>query len=78
MKFEIDEKTKKETLRCKRAFACLTGIGQDICRVEELIDRGVLGIKPQQKRPCHYNILIDGLFFCSCPIRDEIYRKYNL
>jgi len=77
MKFEIDKKTKRETARCKRAFACLGGIGRDICRVEELIEGGVLGIKPQHKKSCDYNILIDGLFFCSCPTRNEIYRKYN-
>lgn len=78
MKFEIDEKIKKETRLCNINFACLAGSAEVLCKVEEFKNGCVLCLKPQCKMPCHYNILIDGLFFCSCPTRNEIYRKYSL
>lgn len=75
---QISEETKKRTNECPYNLECLDSDNWDTCSIDALL-QGILIIKNKcNKNNCSYFILIgDVNYFCKCPIRCDIYKRYR-
>lgn len=78
MRYEVSDFSRLTTLRCEKCFACLEGIPTDLCVVEECCDGVAYFIRCRNAEHCTYQIPYQGKRICTCPIRKEIYNKYNV
>ena len=78
---EIDQKIiDKAHGHCPKWEVCLTGTLRYSCKVIEC-DSEQLLVEPTEKstvKHCPRNVHIESIYVCLCPIRKEIYKKYNM
>ena len=78
MAYQISEDIKKRTSQCSNNFGCLTNGKGNICTIHEEIS-GALIIKHLcNKQFCKYFLYYGPRNICMCPMRLEIYRRYNV
>jgi hypothetical protein len=77
MKLQISEQILNDTTRCRKNFICLTEI-KSLCKIKYCLSGKSFIIKPEKHKPCSYMVFIENVVLCSCPIRKEIYKKYNV
>lgn len=77
MKMEIDEKTVSETNRCPSNLDCLNNSKHVFCKVEYCCDNEVHFIKCVNNQDCNYKSSFGYSTLCNCPIRKEIFKKYE-
>lgn len=74
----IDEEVKNCTTKCEKDFACINNNSHELCPVDHFYNDKVLFIKCLSKGYCSYRTSFGyASFICSCPMRKEIYKKYN-
>jgi len=93
MKFEIADEIQKCSIYCTKEFDCLGNDTQrhcPLCPVAKCIDGRTHYIKCLGNNDCHYRTPIhlnstfsEGgfrrLYYkCTCPVRMEIYNKYQV
>ena len=66
----------KET-HCTNNFSYLTDKRECLCEVDSAVGR-VLFIKSQFSIACKYCLSYGGSYICTCPTRNEIYKKYRV
>lgn len=77
MGYQISEDAKKRTTKCCFNYECLNNVKWDTCNIEKEISGG-LSIKYMCKEKyCNYLLYFGAVHICMCPIRVEIYRRYN-
>ena len=76
-KIEIDEETIKNTTECEENFSCLKSDDHKLCEIEFTVSNRVHFIKCNSELPCKYQHPFGDVFFCSCPVRKEIFNKYK-
>jgi len=77
MKYIVSTETKKATTKCTSGFSCLIGDKNCRCRVEKCINRDLHFVKSLITVSCHYQLHFGKGHICTCPIRKEIYNKYQ-
>ena len=77
MDIHISEEVRRTATNCKKKFSCLEEERKDLCKVENCIDGKVHFIKCLNDEYCPYKQSFGDSFFCSCPVRKEIFNKYN-
>lgn len=78
MQLKVSEDVLKDTSNCKQGFSCLAGKGDCLCEVEDSSNGMVLFIKPACKSGfCYYRLSFGCSFICNCPVRKEIFNRYN-
>ena len=77
MKMKIPDAVIKNTKKCKKLFGCIENDTHVLCKVEHCVDNKVHFIKCLHNDICDYKISFGKSYFCSCPVRKEIYKKYN-
>ena len=78
MVYEVDEETIRLTTDCRLDFQCLTGDLSCMCTVEELLT-DVLFVRPEEPAlHCPYLQRFGEGFFCSCPTRRALYKRYGV
>lgn len=86
MKFEISIDTIKRTTKCHANFSCLNDAENPksndrlaICPVEDYIAHDMVFVDFQDNSFCNYNMLYGTKNrICHCPVRNEIYKRYNM
>ena len=78
MDIVVSDGVPEETMNCEKGFCCLTGKGEDLCKVKACIDNQVLFVECPNERHCSYLHSFGDDHFCACPARKEIYSKYNI
>ena len=79
MKITVDKKIIQKTTKCEKNFSCLKDNGKPICEVEFLLSDEVLILKCKESSKCSYQKPFDlSTVICTCPTRNEIYKKYSL
>ena len=85
MKFQISEEIKNKTTECPSDFQCLKDNEKPMCTVDTpmckgdyVFEKSGLFIKPNTKNGCPYRMPYRTSSLCLCPVRLEIYKKYNL
>ncbi len=78
MNLFIRQDIKHETTNCQKGFSCLSGERKDLCKVLSCYDYDVYFILFENTESCPYQQKISERVYCDCPIRKEIYNKYNI
>ncbi|MDP2845570.1 MAG: hypothetical protein Q8N79_05800 [Candidatus Methanoperedens sp.] len=78
MNLKIREEILKSATKCKKDFSCLSGERKDLCKVELCIGDKLHFIKCMNSNPCSYRTTFGYSFVCTCPVRKELYIRYNL
>ncbi len=76
--YDISEEAQKSTMRCEKGYSCLNRGAQDLCKVERYVGKGVVVIKCKNDKYCPYRMSFGGVFLCHCPIRMELFNRYNI
>jgi hypothetical protein len=77
-KIKISEDTLKKAGKCKKNYSCLSGKRDDICKVELNVEDKIHFVKCMSIEPCTYRISFGYSYVCLCPIRKELYNRYNI
>ena len=78
MKFEIEKDILDSTDKCKIGFSCLNGTQECFCLADSLISDKLLFIKSEKINVCDYMTSFGYSYFCNCPTRKEIFRRYKV
>lgn len=81
MDIKIDQEIIDQTTACNNNFACLKGDSDCLGKVASCSDNSGLFVKADancNKVSCIYCLPFENTFFCSCPTRKEIYKRYKI
>ena len=74
---KIPEEILQKTTNCEFDFNCLFGDKQCLCEIKASIVNDLLELKPKFDIHCKYRMPFGDTFFCTCPTRNEIYKRYK-
>ena len=74
---EIDKELLEKTTDCNKDFACLNNDKHICCKVEHCVNNKVHFVKCLDNY-CSYRMSYGYSDICNCPIRKEIFNKYNI
>ena len=75
----VDEGILKSASKCPRQQACQRPDSLPLGRPKALISDRLLEldtVSPCDNYDCPYNVTFGAGFFCTCPARIEIFRRY--
>lgn len=64
--------------QCKNNGICQSEGGQPYCRISETIGEKVYFTETRHPMGCPYQHSFGSAFMCTCPVRQEIYRKHKI
>ncbi len=73
----VDAETLKKTTQCNKNFSCLYEKNK-ICQVELNVDDKIHFVKCRSKESCNYRRSFGYSFVCLCPVRKELFNRYNI
>lgn len=77
--FQISEETRKLTAKCPFNIECMVNRNWDTCSIARKLQNISLFIaKKCNKSNCPYSLSFGKTYLCQCPIRREIYQRYNI
>ena len=74
----IDEGVLKKTVKCRSAFSCLSGDKNRSCDVIDSISSDMVRIALQSDKVCSYRLSYGYSYYCLCPTRCAIYKRYKM
>jgi len=63
--------------QCQFNHECLNCNGHEFCNVTHVIDNELIFVEKTDKI-CNYMLNFGNEIICKCPVRKEIYFKYNV
>ena len=78
MELYINEDIKCSASACSYNHKCLGWEKEKFCQVTSTINDNMIYINCQYDKDCNYKHNINDRILCTCPVRLEIYRKYNI
>jgi hypothetical protein len=77
MDLEINKSTIKSTTKCEKSFRCLNGDKKGLCDVEFIAPDQIAFVRCSDIEDCNYRMNFGYSHICNCPVRKEIYKRYN-
>jgi hypothetical protein len=77
-KFNLPIKLIEEANKCTKNHACLKDPNYQLCGAAITTDSGTERMVCSHGSKCPYNSTLGNKHVCTCPIRQEIYRKYGI
>ena len=77
MNLKIDDHTLQRTTECNKDLACLNDDEHPICKVKFYVGKEFSLIKCLHTEYCFYQTSFGYSFVCKCPVRNEIYKRYE-
>lgn len=80
MNISVSDESLRATTKCGKAFSCLKGNPTEVCRVEAWDNSNLSFVKClEHTGGCNYlfNYGYEHIL-CSCPTRNELYRKHKV
>ncbi|MCW5203764.1 hypothetical protein VU11_06250 [Desulfobulbus sp. US2] len=74
----VSRKSKSMASKCKKKLSCLKGGEREICEAKKCILESALYVIFNDQKCCNYHYSIGGDSFCGCPVRKEIFKKYEI
>ena len=80
MKIEVNENVINKTTHCDHDFLCLSDEWTPCGVVKTLIADNLLYVDFDwaKRRACSYMVSFGGGYYCTCPTRIEIYKRYGI
>ncbi len=76
VKMKVSEQTLQKAEKCWRGFRCLSA-GDGVCPVHDEVN-GVLFVEKKGDAYCPYDVTFGYSHICTCPVRREIYERYDI
>ena len=77
MKIKIANDIIEKCIHCKKGLACLRN-GDDVCcKIERCVYKTLYYINSGNHNRCLYKMFYGLDHVCECPVRKEIFDKYN-
>jgi hypothetical protein len=73
----VKESTILSTNECQNGFNCLKGDKNLLSKVELIVEDNFIFIKCLNPEHCSYQRSVGDSHSCTCPVRREIYYRYN-
>lgn len=79
MKIEVNPDVINKTTHCDHDFLCLSDEWTQCGVIKNLIGGKLLCVHFDwgKQRDCSYMVLFGGDYYCTCPTRIEIYKRYG-
>ena len=79
MKFEIPEDIVQKAAKCEKNLRCLSGKNGNICKVLCHMEFDICFVKcSKEDEGCSYFEPHERTSLCKCPVRNEIYMRYEV
>ena len=78
MEIRISDAIIEQATKCDRRFSCLTGNLEGSCRTRKCVADEVLFVEDGKDEACAYLRSFGSSQICLCPVRKEIYRRYEI
>ncbi len=78
MEFHVSNEIKKSAINCRKKFICLSRNEANICKVISSVNNDVIFVYCQNNCVCVYQHNFNNRIICTCPVRLEIYSKYDI
>ena len=78
MDINISDEVQKLATKCPKDFCCLKKDHKDSCAVLDCVNKEVIFVKASDRKACPYKHSFANEFICGCPVRKEIFNKYNV
>ena len=78
MSIKMDDEVRQRTTHCEHDFSCLSGDKTCLCEAKSSMGYDMLDIKPKFAIDCRYHISFGETDFCTCPIRNELYKRHSI
>ena len=75
--YYVRDDAKKAATKCNKDFVCLSKNGNGMSGIISSIDTD-LYVTCKDSQNCGYGIAHNGRTLCMCPVRGEIYSKYDV
>lgn len=78
MKFDIHPETVRKADKCVHDKCCLSGSCHTNCNITRSVNDSVFFVDGPESLYCPYQMSFGNSFICTCPVRQEIYKKYKV
>jgi hypothetical protein len=78
MALEISEESRRATTKCVKGMSCLAAVAADLCAVESCVDRKIYFVRCLHENKCAFKQSFGNWHYCTCPVRKEIFDRYNI
>jgi hypothetical protein len=76
--FKIDKETLKKSENCRKRCSCLCANKRDICAIDFCVGKEIYFVKFPDGKPCPNMNTFGKGNICECPVRKELYDKYQI
>jgi hypothetical protein len=79
MNLKFPDEISKRATECPKNHSCLSNQEGGRCRVDYSME-GVpfLMLKKSSDEHCPYSFDFGNSYFCTCPVRRELYKRYSI
>ncbi|MCX6295556.1 MAG: hypothetical protein NTX97_05740 [Bacteroidetes bacterium] len=75
---EIDKKVLAQATACIKSISCLNKSSSSLCEVVECLNNTIYFLNCAATNTCNYKVSFGISNTCTCPVRKEIFDKYNV
>ena len=75
MKIEVKDETLEKATECKHHYICMAVGGKPHCKISESVGESVFFTESCHPLGCPYQCSFGSSFLCTCPVRQEIFKK---
>jgi hypothetical protein len=76
--YELSREIREKTQKCATEFSCLSNPAETLCKAEFLLQNNILFVNKENARLCPYFLEYGSSGICTCPVRLELYNRYQL
>ena len=75
----VEKETLDHATKCRHGFECLNSEKWRNCSIEGALSGGLVVRDRCPQKVCYYSLYYgDSHYFCICPVRREIFQRYNI
>jgi hypothetical protein len=78
MEIRISEDIVEQAIECEKQFSCLSGNLGCLCKARKYVADEVLLIENGKGEKCVYFRSLGRSQMCLCPVRKEIFKRYEV
>lgn len=76
--YELPREIVEKTRKCATNLSCLSISAETLCQAEFLLKNDLLFVKKEHDRRCPYFLEYGSSGICACPVRLELYKRYQI
>jgi hypothetical protein len=78
MQIQVSEESIAGASKCCKEKSCLSQTADSLCNVVFCVNGRILGVLGHDDGFCSFKHTLEDRTCCSCPVRIELYAKYNI